>query len=170
MPENFDVIEEAFAKLNPTAENIHQFVLFYYNYMYNVHDYGNGVPIRMVEVHTLTMIERNPGITVSELAKLWNRAKGTVSLNVTALEKAGYIYREKSPDNAKVVHLYATPSGAELSALHKAYDTMEIVRLQAALLKYCTRDELNAFYKVIRAYLEVFTHDQEALGLTRGQQ
>lgn len=160
MPEDMDIIEETFAKLNPIAEQIHQFVLLYYNYMYSVRDYGNGAPIRMVEVHTLTMIERNPGVTVSELAKMWRRTKGTVSLNVTALEKAGYIYREKTPDNAKVVHLYATPSGKELSALHKAYDNLEIVRLQASLLKYCTRDELNAFYKVIHAYLEVFAQDQ----------
>lgn len=156
-----DVIEETFAKLNPRAEELYRFITLYYNYMYSPRDYGNGVPIKMVEVHTLTMIERAPGITVSELARLWRRSKGTVSLNVTALEQAGYIYRERFPDNAKVVHLYPTPSGLELSALHKAYDNLEIVRTQAELLRYCTREELNAFYKVVHAYLEVFGQADE---------
>lgn len=150
-----DIIEETFAQLNPRADELYQFVMQFHDYMNGVRDYGNGVPIKRVEVHTLTMIERNPGITVSELAKLWRRTKGTVSVNVAALEKAGYIYRQKSPGNAKVVHLYATEKGVELSTLHKAYDNLGLVRTQAQLLKYCTGEELNAFFKVVHAYLQI---------------
>lgn len=157
MPEGVgqDIVEDTFAKLDPRAEELYQFVMQFHDFMFTVRDYGNGVPIKMVEVHTLTMIERNPGITVSQLAKLWRRTKGTVSVNVTALEKAGYIYRRKGTKDAKVAHLYPTEKGAELSTLHKAYDNLGIVRTQAELLKHCSGEELNAFFKVIHAYLEV---------------
>lgn len=157
MPEGVgqDIVEDTFAKLDPRAEELYQFVMQFHDFMFTVRDYGNGVPIKMVEVHTLTMIERDPGITVSQLAKLWRRTKGTVSVNVTALEKAGYIYRRKGTKDAKVAHLYPTEKGAELSTLHKAYDNLGIVRTQAELLKYCSGEELNAFFKVVHAYLEV---------------
>ena len=38
-----------------------------------------------------------------KLAEKQRRTKGTISTNVTTLEKSGYIYREKRDDNAKVV-------------------------------------------------------------------
>ncbi|WP_260399874.1 helix-turn-helix domain-containing protein [Peribacillus simplex] len=49
----------------------------------------------MVEVHTLTVIEENPGITVTEVALEWNRTKGPVSQIITKLEKRSLIIRKK---------------------------------------------------------------------------
>ncbi len=40
---------------------------------------------------------------------------------VSNLEKGGYIYREKRPGNAKVVHLYTTPDGERLNTLYIAF-------------------------------------------------
>ena len=37
--------------------------------------------------------------------------------------KGGYIYREKRPGNAKVVHLYTTPDGERLNTLYIAFVT-----------------------------------------------
>lgn len=147
------LIDRTYQDLSACADELYRFVMKYNDYIYRAHDYGNGDAIKMVEVHTLTMIEMNPGITVSELAKMWRRTKGTVSVNVTALETKGYIYREKTEDNAKVVHLYATPKGEELSTIHKAYDNLEIMQTQANLLQKCTREEMDAFYKVIHVFL-----------------
>lgn len=156
LPGNKQLIDQTFTEFSKNANLLYEFVMLYHEYIYQARDYGNGDMIKMVEVHTLTMIEDNPGITVSELAKLWGRTKGTVSVNVTALEHKGYIYREKAPDNAKVVHLYVTEQGRELSTIHKVYDNLDIVQTQSDLLKSCTHQELDCFYKVLGAYLDLF--------------
>lgn len=153
------MIDQMYAELSRNADLVYEFVILYNDYIYRTQDYGNGDSIKMVEVHTLTMIEMNPGITVSELAHLWKRTKGTVSVNVASLEKKGYIYREKTPSNAKVVHLYPTQKGSELSTIHKLYDNLDIMQTQASLLKTCTQTELDSFYKVLGEYLKLFSAD-----------
>ena len=156
LPASKQLIDQAYAELSKNADALYEFVILYHDYIYRAHDYGNGDMIKMVEVHTLAMIEDNPGITVSGLAKLWRRAKGTVSVNVATLENRGYIHRKKKNNNAKVVHLYATEKGIELSTIHKAYDNLSIMQIQSDLLKSCTHQELDCFYKVLMAYLELF--------------
>ena len=55
----------------------------------------------MVEVHTLTIMEENPGIIVTEVALEWNHTKGAVSQTITKLENRGLIVRNKAENNAK---------------------------------------------------------------------
>lgn len=162
IPASKQTIDATYTQLSRYADEIYEFVMQYNDYIYQARDYGNGDPIKMVEVHTLTMIEDHPGITVSELAKLWRRTKGTVSVNVSTLEAKGYIYRQKEGNNAKVVHLYPTPAGVELSTIHKAYDNLDILQTQSDLLKSCTREELDNFYKVLHAYLLLLTGETDA--------
>ena len=75
-------IDAEYNRLNSSALELYEFVMRYNKDIYQARDYGNGDEIRMVEVHTLAMIEDNPGISVSELAKRWKRTKGTVSVNI----------------------------------------------------------------------------------------
>ncbi|MEG0764787.1 MAG: MarR family transcriptional regulator [Pseudoflavonifractor sp.] len=160
VPANKRLIDATYTELNRYANEIYEFVIKYNEYIYQARDYGNGDPMKMVEVHTLSMIEDHPGITVSELAKLWMRTKGTVSVNVSTLEQKGYIYRQKEGNNAKVVHLYLTPEGVELSTIHKSYDNLDIVQTQNDLLKSCSPEELDSFYKVLHAYLLLLTEEE----------
>lgn len=125
-------------------------------------DYGTGVPIKMAEVYTLSLIEQNPGITVSALAQKQRRTKGTVSVNVTALENKGYIYREKRSGNEKVVHLYATSAGEKLSTLYNAYNAKQTRNTQDKLLKNCSQEDINVFCRVLHQYLKTIVNNQEA--------
>lgn len=149
-------IDEVYKKLSPRADELYEFVMQYDDYICQARDYGNGDSIKMVEAHTLTMIEEHPGITVSDLAKLWKRTKGTVSVNVKALEKKGYVFKQKENNNSKEVHLYVTEAGEELSTIHKLYDNIDIMQTQSELLKTCTLNEIDTFYKVIHEYLQLF--------------
>mgnify|MGYP000930056678 CR=1 FL=1 len=142
--------------LSASADELYQFVVRYAEYINQAKDYGNGILISMVEVHTLTMIDNNPGVTVSNLAKMWNRTKGTVSLNVKKLEKRGLIYRRLENGNKKTVHLYCTESGKELSMLHMQYDIQNIEQTQKQLLVNCSANEVEAFYKVLHHYNKLF--------------
>lgn len=149
-------IDDVYAQLSPRADLVYSFVTVYNSYINELRDYGTGLMINMVEVHTLTMIADTPGITVNELSKMWNRTKGAVSQNVAKLEKKGLIVRRRSDDDARLVHLYATEEGEALSTAHKHFDNIDIVQTQRDLLKDCTMEELNAFFKVLGIYYRLF--------------
>lgn len=147
-----DELEQIFSQLNSRANKLYKFVMLYHDYITQQRDYGTGQMINMVEVHTLTLIEETPGVTVTRLALLWNRTKGAVSQTIKKLEQKGYIYRQKEPDNAKEVHFFATPEGVALSNAHKAYDTRDITETMALLMRRHTAAELDTFYSVIDTY------------------
>jgi len=85
-------------------------------------DYGTGELYTSSEVHFVTRIENNPGITVTKIAEDTLRTKSAVSQMVSKLEQKGLIVRVKNPQNIKQQLLYVTPKGMELSQCYKAYD------------------------------------------------
>lgn len=145
-------VDALYKELNIYADQEYVFAIFYERYINQLRDYGNGVLINMVEVHTLTMIADQPGITVNELAKQWRRTKGAVSQNVKKLSRKGLIRKERSEKDSRNVHLYVTGQGQELSDLHKKYDVEDILKLRSDLLKDCTQQELDTFYKVLTLF------------------
>ncbi|MBU5625478.1 MarR family transcriptional regulator [Oscillibacter sp. MSJ-2] len=149
-------IDRIYAQLSPKADLLYAFVITYSNYIFEPRDYGTGEKLGMLAVHNLTQIDDCPGITASELAKSWNRTKGAISQNIKVLESKGLIYRKKDENNARSHLLYTTQAGARLALAHKIYDNNDIMQTQAALLKSCTIEEVNAFYKVLQAYFELF--------------
>ena len=75
-------------------------------------DYGTGEKMHTVEVHILSWIAENPGISVTDVALAWNRTKGAVSQIIRKLEEKGMVERKNPPDNKKTVCLYVTEKGA----------------------------------------------------------
>ena len=142
-------------ELNAKANIIYKFVMNYNDYIKTARDYGIGEIVNMVEVHTLTVIEENPGITATEVALEWNRTKGAVSQIIAKLEKRGLIRREKEAGNAKTVHLYVTDKGEFLSKAHKDYDINELTWANQTLHESFTTEEVNVFYKVMKKYTEL---------------
>lgn len=150
-------INNTYNELNARANIIYKFVTTYSDYIKKPHDYGTGEMMTMVEVHTLTAIEENPGITVTQAALEWNRTKGAVSQIIAKLEKRGLIIRKKEENNAKNVHLYATEKGIILSHAHKSYDINELTSANDTLLESFTPEQIDAFYKVMKQYTELLT-------------
>ena len=153
--------ENSSTALGAYVNEIMQFVQAYSDIMNVARDYGNGKPIKTVEIYTLYLIEQNPGITVSALAARQRRTKGTISTTVTTLENSGYIYREKRNDNAKVVHLYTTPEGQRLSTLYNAFTARQTRIDQDKLLKSCSQEDINAFCRVLHQYLKILIAYQD---------
>lgn len=96
------------------------------NYYKELHDYGTGELYTQTEVHTVTRIEENPGITASKIAEDTYRTKSAVSQMLSKLEAKGLIYRERDPNNGKQHFLYVTAKGKHLSICHKSYDEANI--------------------------------------------
>ncbi|MEW4412935.1 helix-turn-helix domain-containing protein [Clostridium sp. AN503] len=160
-PSDLGMIDETFHALNERHNNIYQFVIHYNDYIVSVHDYGVGIPITMIEAHTLTYIEEHPGTTVTELAQYWGKTKGALSQTVTRLTDKGLVEKTKTADNAKNIRLHVTDIGARLSKSHKLYDTVDIAKTMGELRKECSVEEIEAFYKVISVYNKVIKNDFE---------
>lgn len=141
------------AKINKV--NFSRFIRLYQKSMSDLHDYGDGVPRSMVEMHILKIICEEPGITVGEVAERWGCTKGASSQNVTKLEKQELIVRTKVPHNGREVHLYPTETGARLNQYHSCYDSTEGMDILNQLLETCTMEELVVFDKVLKAYSDI---------------
>lgn len=153
---DLESLDSLYKTLNVRAEKLYDFVYYYNKYMQEPKDYGTGTFISMPEVHILTSIEHEPGITISQLSKKRNRTRSAISQTVKSLEKAGYIYKAKREKNNKELLLFPTEQGKALSRAHKLYDIADISSTTDALLKKCTVEDLDTFYRVLEIYLELF--------------
>ena len=156
MTNSKEEIDRVYAHLSPRVEKLYDFIMAYSDYINRPRDYGTGLLINMVEVHILTIIEDHPGITISILAKKWKRTKSAISQNVKKLEAKGLVYRVRDGEDAKIFHLYPTDEGVRLSTAHKLYDNVNILQAQNDLLRSCTPEEIDAFYKVLDTYCKRF--------------
>ena len=153
---NMNTADEKLVKvLHSKSSSLYRFISLYNTFMNKPKDYGTGELINMVEIHILTEIEENPGTSVTELARIWNKTKGAISQTVTKLEKKGYITREKREGNDKNILLFATQEGIELSKAHKLYDSKDLIDTLNYLMKRCTLDEIEGFYKVLNEYIKL---------------
>lgn len=83
-------INSAYQKLNVRANTLYEFVILYHNYIYAHHTYENE-NFNMMEIHTLTYIDDCPGITATELSKLWHKSKSAISQVIKRLVDSGYV-------------------------------------------------------------------------------
>ena len=152
---NTDHFDKIVRNIYGKADSLYKFVDLYSALMAKKNDYGDGQLMTMVEVHLLTKIEENPGITVTELAKANNRTKGAISQKLKKLIEWGYIVGQKKDGNAKSILLYATEKGIKCSTKHKHYDLIDIMQTTSQLLQTCSVEELDTFYKVIAEYTKL---------------
>lgn len=162
-------VNATFQALNNRHSIIYHFVMLYNDYIYADHDYGNGMPMTMIEVHTLSYIEDHPGTTVTTLSKHWQKTKGALSQIVSRLEKDGLVRKDKKEGNTKTVLLYTTKTGTEISKAHKLYDTLDIAKTLGKIGETCTPEEIDTFFKVINSYYGVILKDFEENKVTKRQ-
>ena len=123
-------------------------------------DYGTGEFYTSVEVHTVSLIEDNPGITATEIAERNGRTKGAVSQVLGRLEEKGLIRKEKDSHNARRSCLYVTPLGLELSQKHKSFDEQMMGTLLDEWISLFGRDAVEKLYMIMEHY--VSTTDKRA--------
>lgn len=109
----------------PARDIMYDFSQAYQKYMDRLHDFDNGKKMTSVEAHTLKHICQNEGVTISDIVNYWGRTKGTVSAQITNLEKKGYVYRKKCKHNSKKVHIFPTEKGLAVNDRHTKFDIVE---------------------------------------------
>ena len=154
-------IDSAYQKLNSRADTLYEFVILYHNYIYAHHTYENE-DFNMMEIHTLTYIDDSPGITATELSRIWHKSKSAISLVIKKLVDSGYVEKRYKENNEKSVCLHVTEKGRRLSSIHKAYDVADITQTTSYLIGQCGEEDLNAFYRIIEKYNELLKSDLES--------
>ena len=159
LPTDKESLDERYRKLDARAEKLYDFVYYYNKYMKEPKDYGTGNLLSAPLAHILTNIEEEPGLTITQLARDRNRTTSAISQTVMALQKDGYIYKEKRDGNDKELLLYPTEKGKAIARAHKLYDIQDITSTTNALLKNCSAAELDTFYKVLDEYLKILLEE-----------
>ena len=159
--EDEKLVNYRYKKLNGIMEPMYDFILAYSNYYSIRRDYGSGEKFTMIEIHVLTEIYDNSGITVTELAEKWCRTSSAISQTVRKLMKWGLINRVGNENNGKIYHLTITEKGKELASMHKKYDNLDIVKTKKKLLKKFTIEELIAFDKICKEYTNILRYKKE---------
>lgn len=149
---NDGITENIVVSLGAKADILFQFVMRYKDYTTEKTDYGTGEYVCMTDVHTLKEIASAPGITVSAIAKKVGRTKSAISQIVRRLENMNYVYRVISADDRRIVELFPTESGLKLNHAHLLYDAFEVSKTFKELLKTCSLDDIDAFFRVVEAY------------------
>ena len=124
--------------------------------------YRTDVIIHDSEIHLIGAVIKNPGISVTGLAKNLGITKGAVSEMVAKLVKKGLVTKGSSPGNLAAVELAATPKGrlAHESHLyfHEIIDSMvrkELAGFSDEQVKM-TRDFLKSVtekFKILKSML-----------------
>ncbi len=154
MAEN-ESIAQVYSVISKKSELLHEFAELVTAYSGSNRDYGTGVQITMVEIHLLTTIEENPGITVTELAVIKHKTPGAISQIIKKLENRGYIFRRPHEVHGKKMCFFPTDEGKLLSELHKQYDVRTISNTVDTLLERCGMDEVDTFFKVMEIYRDI---------------
>ncbi len=131
-------------------EQVYTFVMVSHDVFAHVHDYGGRDKMNMAEIHTLSLIADNPGISVSGVSEMWHRTLSAASQNVNKLCKKGLVEKRKENGDRKTLHLYATEQGEALSQLHKAFDRERISNVLKSLSENFTKKQLYTFLEVVR--------------------
>jgi len=118
-------------------------------------DYGTGEKFTSTEVHTLSYIVDNPGISVTQLANDTGKTKGAISQMVKKLVEKDLIRRVGSPVSDRTAQLYATEAGMTLHTAHKQYDTISFGKGYKALCEMYTPDEVNAAWVILDSWVKI---------------
>lgn len=165
--EPIELVNKRFEILDSKQFGLYKFILNYSNYFNIRRDYGTGEKLTMMESHIITDIVDIPGITVTELAKRWEKTNSAISQIVRRLLKSGYIERVNSSIDGKVYHLLPTMKAKEFAIAHKRYDNIDIVKTTKRLLRKFTVEELMAFDEILIEYSKLLSNAKlEALDVS----
>lgn len=102
--------------------NIMQKIIYKYMQTEKVpKDYGAGMPLTQVEIHTVEDIGNNQGINITELSVIRNKTKGAVSQMIYKLVDKGLVEKSISKNSDSEVSLVLTELGKKAYNGHKEF-------------------------------------------------
>ncbi|MGO3610294.1 MAG: MarR family winged helix-turn-helix transcriptional regulator [Enterococcus sp.] len=87
----------------------------------------------MIEMRILGEIGRHPNVTANDLTKCLNIKKSYLSRKLSKLERNSYIYKEKSSEDSRSMHLFITEEGTALNRYVEVQSDQKMQELLAPL-------------------------------------
>lgn len=131
------------------------------NAMTKTLDFGTGEQYHTAEVHIMSYIANNPGITVTQLAHDWNRTTGAICQIIKKLEKKELVFKEKESGNLKNVYLYVTEKGKKVDEAHKEYDNKIYEKFLNKLKKDYSEKRLQDVFEILERWIYLAVEDGE---------
>lgn len=133
------------------------------HYEESVLRHGTGLDLTISEAHVIDAVghaqrERAEGATVSSAAEILGVSLPTVTASANRLVAKGFLAKNRSPRDARVVNLCLTRSGEKAYRLHAMFHQ----RLTHALLADLETDERDALVRGIRKLEAFFSAPVEA--------
>ncbi|BDZ70014.1 MarR family winged helix-turn-helix transcriptional regulator [Methanobacterium petrolearium] len=97
------------------------------------------------QLYYIELIDKNEGISVSELAKTMNVKKSTVSVAINQLIDLGIVTKIQSNDDKRFYFLELTPKGNQIMEMHKQVHKNTIKKI----LNILAPEEVESFVNIV---------------------
>ena len=111
-------------KKQKTRHTLNELLVYLFNYILYIEANNlkqKGVELSINEVHILERIEKASSNTMSHLARTLMVTSGTLTTNVSRLEKKGYVERYRDENDRRIVRLRNTPKALEVLKIHDEF-------------------------------------------------
>ena len=151
-----DIIQD----LNQNVDAVYRHGTLQERYSAIARDYGEGFVLTESEAHTLGYVCEMGEATVTDLADYSFRTKGTISKMLRKLEDKGLVEKFQREGNRKCIYVQPTERGKRANDINRAYDRAATSVMLADLLKTCTIEEVESFFKVTQARIKYLSKEQ----------
>ena len=97
------------------------------------------------QLYYIELIDKNEGISVSEISKTLDLKKSTISIAVNQLIDLEIVSKIQSNNDKRFYFLKLTPKGNEIMIMHKQVHQNTIKKI----LKILNKDEVENFIKIV---------------------
>lgn len=124
-----------------------------------LHDY-NGVILYQAESQIIKVVGNQPGITASELAKIFNKTSSACSQLIRKLKKKGWLQQKRNENNNREYNLTLTKEGKIIYKHHQEFEDACYERT-FSMLKGISIEDMRAYIKIQRCLNQAFLLDVE---------
>jgi len=122
-----------------------------------LHDY-NGVILFQAESQIIKAVGNKPGITASELSRIFNKTKSACSQLIRKLKKKGWIRQEINETNNREYKLYLTDEGKVIYVNHQQFEKSCYARTFQMLNEF-SEEDMSIYIKVQQQLNKAFEMD-----------
>ncbi len=124
-----------------------------------LHDYG-GTHLYQAESQTIKVIGDHPGITASEISRMFRRTGSASSQLIRKLKAKGWVCQSRNEENNRQFNLYLTEEGNQIYQKHRTFEQRCYLRTFHSLDGFSER-ELQTYIAIQQRINSTFQLDVE---------
>lgn len=141
-----------YSKCNIVFEKLMKLINIYSEHEINPRTYGTDEIYYSLEIHTIYIIGKSPGINLTDIAHSHGISKSAVSKVIKKLEKKGAVHRYKMEDNKKEVLFELTDKGKEAYYGHIEYHEVN-QKMLINMLKEIPNEKVDIFLEMVDIFI-----------------